>query len=95
MKTKMQIYSEMYDLGLCCNQSDFSRNWLGRKDSYFRAMNHKGLDWSAGVRGNLIARIRSHQKVLGWATSNEAKETVDKLNVIAAALNQELVEGGF
>ena len=90
-----EIYSEFWDMGLVGNQSEFSKEWLGRSPAYFRMMNWKNLDWSAGVRGNLWANIRRYQQTIGWATSSEAREQVTRLNKIAESLSRELVTGGF
>jgi predicted CopG family antitoxin len=52
------IYYELLQMKQCKSRSDFSRNWLGREESYFRNLQAKNLKSSIEVQVNLAARLR-------------------------------------
>jgi hypothetical protein len=52
------IYYELLQMKQCKSRSDFSRNWLGREESYFRNLQAKNLKPSIEVQVNLAARLR-------------------------------------
>lgn len=52
------IYYELLQIKQCQSRSDFSRNWLGREESYFRNLQAKNLKPSIEVQVNLAARLR-------------------------------------
>src|ERR1035437_7585828 len=52
------VYDELKRIGQCQSRSKFSREWLGRNESYFRSIQSKGLTPSIVAQVNLAARLR-------------------------------------
>jgi hypothetical protein len=50
------VFEELKRIGQC--QSEFSREWLGREESYYRSIQSKGLEPSIEAQVNLAARLR-------------------------------------
>lgn len=52
-------FKELLKLGQCQSRSDFSRNFLGREESYLRSVQSKGVVVSVEAQLNLATRLRS------------------------------------
>ncbi len=52
------VFQELKKIGQCQSRSDFSRDWLGRNEGYFRSVQSKGLRPSIEAQVNLAARLR-------------------------------------
>lgn len=52
------IFEELVRFRLCRSRSDFSRNWLGREEAYYRGVQSKGLPASVEAQLNLVAKLR-------------------------------------
>jgi hypothetical protein len=52
------VFDELKRMGQCQSRSDFSLNWLGRNESYFRSIQSKGQRPSVQAQVNLAARLR-------------------------------------
>jgi hypothetical protein len=57
----MHELTDIYDLlrshNLCANQTEFSRDWLGRSDGYFAYLRSSHAEASSSSLGMLSARI--------------------------------------
>ena len=53
------VFEELKRIGQCSSRSQFSREWLGREESYYRSIQSKGLKPSAEAQLNLVAKLRS------------------------------------
>ena len=53
------VFGELQRIGQCTSRSQFSRDWLGREESYYRSIQSKGLKPSAEAQLNLVSRLRS------------------------------------
>src|ERR1017187_533492 len=53
------VFEELNKLGQCTSRSQFSHEWLGRNESYYRSIQSKGLKPSAEAQLNLVAKLRS------------------------------------
>ena len=53
------VFEELKRIGQCSSRSQFSREWLGREESYYRSIQSKGLKPSAEALLNLVAKLRS------------------------------------
>ena len=53
------VFEELKQLGQCTSRSQFSSEWLGREESYYRSIQSKGLKPSVEARVNLVAKLRS------------------------------------
>ena len=53
------VFEELKKLGQCSSRSQFSHEWLGRNESYYRSIQSKGLKPSAEAKLNLVAKLRS------------------------------------
>ena len=52
------VYDELKRIGQCTSRSQFSREWLGREESYYRSIQSKGRRPSAEAQLNLVSRLR-------------------------------------
>src|ERR1039458_8877740 len=52
------VFEELNRIGQCTSRSQFSRDWLGRNESYYRSIQSKGLKPSAEAQLNLVSRLR-------------------------------------
>lgn len=72
------VYDELMRLGECTSRSQFSTEWLGKNQSYFRGIQSKGLRVSLPAHAHLTAKLRdkgvhynksSHPKLLPLGTA--------------------------
>jgi hypothetical protein len=52
------VFCELLRLGQCSSRSAFSRDWLGREESYYRSIQCKGRKPSIEAQMNLAVRLR-------------------------------------
>jgi hypothetical protein len=52
------VFEELKRIGQCSSRSQFSREWLGRNESYYRSIQSKGIKPSAEAQLNLVSRLR-------------------------------------
>jgi len=52
------VFDELQKIGQCRSRSDFSCDWLGRNEAYFRSIQSKGLKPSIEAQLNLAAKLR-------------------------------------
>jgi hypothetical protein len=52
------VFDELQKRGQCRSRSDFSCDWLGGNESYFRSIQSKGLEPSVEAQLNLAAKLR-------------------------------------
>ena len=52
------VFEELKKLRLCRSRSDFSRNWLGREEAYYRGVQSRGQPTSVEAQVNLVAKLR-------------------------------------
>ena len=52
------VFGELQRIGQCTSRSQFSREWLGREESYYRSIQSKGLKPSVEAQLNLASRLR-------------------------------------
>jgi hypothetical protein len=52
------VFGELQRIGQCTSRSQFSREWLGREESYYRSIQSKGRRPSAEAQLNLVSRLR-------------------------------------
>src|ERR1035437_7504393 len=52
------VFEELKRIGQCTSRSQFSHEWLGRNESYYRSIQSKGLKPSVEARVNLVAKLR-------------------------------------
>ncbi len=57
MHELIDIYERLRGYNLCANQSQFSRDWLGRSDGYYAYLLSAGADANPASLGMLSARI--------------------------------------
>jgi len=68
------VFEELQRMGQCNSRSEFSRNWLGRNESYYRSIQSKGLEPSIEVTVNLAARLRELGISLGRSDNKKVAE---------------------
>jgi hypothetical protein len=52
------VFEELRRIGQCKSRSDFSRNWLGREEAYYRGVQSKGQQTSVEAQVNLASKLR-------------------------------------
>jgi hypothetical protein len=52
------VFEELKRIGQCTSRSQFSRDWLGRNESYYRSIQSKGLKPSVAAKVNMVSRLR-------------------------------------
>jgi hypothetical protein len=52
------VFEELKRIGQCSSRSQFSREWLGREESYYRSITVKRRRPSAEAQLNLVSRLR-------------------------------------
>jgi hypothetical protein len=82
------VFEELQRIGKCNSRSDFSRNWLGRNESYFRSIQSKGLTPSVEVHVNLAARLRE----LGISLSRSDYPAVAEIGMVYLKLYGECLD---
>jgi hypothetical protein len=53
------VFEELKRIGQCSSRSQFSKEWLGREESYYRSIQSKGLKPSVEAQLNLVSRLRA------------------------------------
>ena len=53
------VFGELQRIGQCTSRSQFSREWLGREESYYRGIQARGHKASVEAQVNLVAKLRS------------------------------------
>ena len=53
------VFGELQRIGQCTSRSQFSREWLGREESYYRGIQARGGKASADAQLNLVAKLQS------------------------------------
>ncbi|MFC3442164.1 DUF6626 family protein [Sphingobium rhizovicinum] len=57
MRDLSDIFNLLCEYNLCSNQSDFSRDWLGRSNGYYAYLLSSGAEPNSASLGMLCARI--------------------------------------
>jgi hypothetical protein len=52
------VFEELKRIGQCSSRSQFSKEWLGREESYYRSIQSKGLKPSVEAQLNMVSRLR-------------------------------------
>jgi hypothetical protein len=53
------VFEHLKRIGQCESRSAFSREWLGREESYYRGIQARGHKASVEAQVNLVAKLRS------------------------------------
>lgn len=62
MKQLFEIYDDVRDYGMCRNQADFSRNWLGRSECYLSYLRSSGAKPSLASVGFLAKQLKEESE---------------------------------
>ncbi len=54
-----QIYDDLRQLGGCRSRNDFSTDWLGSNEAYYRTIQSRGESVSIRAQAHLAASLRS------------------------------------
>jgi hypothetical protein len=52
------VFEHLKRIGQCESRSTFSRDWLGREESYYRGIQARGHKASVEAQVNLVSRLR-------------------------------------
>jgi hypothetical protein len=69
------VFEELKRIGQCTSRSQFSREWLGREESYYRSIQSKGIEPSVEAQLNLVSRLRD----LGMSFSSSEYPSLVKI----------------
>jgi hypothetical protein len=58
--TLVEIYNLLRDIGAISNESEFSKEWLGRSECYMRMLRHKGAKASAGCMALVASKLQHY-----------------------------------
>lgn len=87
METMEQAYTTLKNLGLTKSQYDFSREWLGRCESYMSANKARGTEPSIQSLLFLDFRLQSMRQALASAlNSHYAQEGARQLGEVREAV---------
>ena len=53
------VFEHLKRIGQCESRSAFSRDWLGREESYYRGIQARGHKASVEAQVNLVAKLRA------------------------------------
>jgi hypothetical protein len=81
-------FGELQRIGQCSSRSQFSREWLGREESYYRSIQSKGRRPSAEAQLNLASRLRD----LGMSFSRSEYPSLVKIGNTYLKLYGELLD---
>ena len=82
------VFVELKQIGQCSSRSEFSRDWLGREQSYYRSVQSKGRVPSTEAQVNLIGRLRD----LGMKFTPSEHPTLDEIGKIYLRLYSECLD---
>jgi hypothetical protein len=82
------VFEELKRIGQCSSRSQFSKEWLGREESYYRSIQSKGRRPSVEAQVNLCGRLRD----LGMSFSRSEYPTLVKLGNTYLKLYGELLD---
>ena len=57
-----EVYALLKRIGAVANEAEFSRDWLGRSESYVRGLRFKGLGASAGSVAICASKLQHYGK---------------------------------
>ena len=57
-----EVYELLRNIGAVANEAEFSRDWLGRSESYARRLRFKGLDASTGSVAICASKLQHYGK---------------------------------
>jgi hypothetical protein len=83
-----QVFTELNRLGQCRTRDEFSREWLGREESYYRSLISKGRTASAEAQLNLAGRLRT----IGMRYARSEQPAVREIGVTYLQFYAELID---
>ena len=54
------VYTLLYSINVVTNESEFSRDWLGRSECYMRTLRFKGMDASVGAVAICASKLQGN-----------------------------------
>ena len=57
-----EVYALLKRIGAVANEAEFSRDWLGRSESYVRGLRFKGVGASTGSLAICVSRLQHYGK---------------------------------
>jgi hypothetical protein len=82
------VFEHLKRIGQCESRSTFSRDWLGREESYYRGIQARGHKASVEAQLNLVSRLRD----LGMNFSRSEFPTLVELGHIYLRLYGECLD---
>src|ERR1039457_932992 len=82
------VFGELKRIGQCTSRSQYSRDWLGREESYYRGIQARGHKASVEAQLNLVSRLRD----LGMNFSRSGFPLLIELGDIYLRLYGELLD---
>ena len=56
-----EVYALLKAIGAVANEAEFSRDWLGRSESYVRGLRFKGLGASTGSLAIFASELQNYR----------------------------------
>ncbi len=86
MRDLAQIFKLLCEFDLCSNQTEFSRDWLGRSKGYYAYLRCTGAEPSPASLGMLSARILNASLRVGGKMAEADRKRLWKAAVAAAIM---------
>lgn len=77
------VYEELRKLGSVKAGSDFSENWLGMQEGYYRGLRNKRRDPSAKALATCAVRLKSRARMLEISTLPQVQLIAGKYDMLA------------
>lgn len=77
------VYEELRKQGLVKAGSDFSENWLGMQEGYYRGLRNKRRDPSAKALATCAVRLKRHARMLEVSTFPQVQLIADRYDKLA------------
>jgi hypothetical protein len=88
-----EVFKELERSGLVDSGADFSRDWLGMEESYWRCLKFKGRQPSAKALANCAARLRRKAQLLERSSLPEAKTVAQRMDLLSSSCVEKLLAG--
>jgi len=77
------VYEELRKLGSVKAGSDFSENWLGMQEGYYRGLRNKRRDPSAKALATCAVRLKRHARMLEVSTFPQVQRIANSYDMLA------------
>lgn len=92
-KTLKDVYTLLKDIGAISNESEFSKEWLGKSECYMRLIRHKRTQPSDGVMAVVASKLNHYGNKMKQST--EHKRLGERFIQLSNSCHQSIEENAF